>query len=248
MKTLMFAAALLASPLWAAEVWDSKPFEEWTSKDLQKVVSNSPWARQTRALLTGTSAGARDRAGIGDATSDTPGGRAARGANSAGGAERLGASPSDFDPTAQSAQAGIPVIVRWQSALPLRQAQMRAKFGKEAATSPEAQKFLSQEPMLYVLVVSGLQGSMVGGGAGDEAKRKIMLATRLTTKGNQSMRPAAVDFAPNGTAVDVLIGFPRSVPLTLDDQEAEFVSQIGPARVSYKFKLKDMVLHGKLEL
>ena len=251
-RRILALIAVLPALAWAADVWEAKPFEEWTSKDLQKVVTNSPWARQTRALVSGPASAEREVTGIGDARSGNPEGggpQRAGSASSAGGAERLGAVPSDVDFSgAASQQAGIPVIVRWQSALPLRQAQIRAKYGKEAATSPEAQKYLTQEPMLYVLVVSGLQGSMVSGGAGDEAKRKIMLATRLTTKGNQSMRPAVVDFAANGTAVDVLIGFPRSVPLTLEDQDADFSTQIGPARIAYKFKLKDMLLHGKLEL
>jgi hypothetical protein len=125
---------------------------------------------------------------------------------------------------------------------------MRGKYGKEAATSPEAQKFLTPEPMLYVLVVSGLPGSMVSGGAGDQAKQNITQSTTLTAKGKDPVRPVAVEFAPNGTMVDVLMGFPRTVPIALDDLEAELASQIGPATVKYKFKLKDMVLRGKLEL
>jgi hypothetical protein len=247
MKNFFFAVALITPAIWAADAWESKPFEDWTSKDLQKVVNGSPWARQTTAFLSG-GASQRDRSGIGDSSNDIPGGRASRGAGSAGGADRLGASPADFDTTGQSAATAVPVVIRWQSALPLRQAQMRARYGKEAATAPEAQKFLAQEPMLYVLVISGLQGSVVSGGAGDEAKRNIMENTRLTPKGKTALRPVVVDFAPNGTTVDVLIGFPKTTPLALEDQEAELSSQIGPAQVSYKFKLKDMVLHGKLEL
>jgi hypothetical protein len=250
MNKLAFIVMFLPAAVWAADVWESKPFEDWTGRDLQKVVNNSPWARQTRALLTGAAAGGRGRAGIGDAsTNEVAGGRASRGAGSAGGADRLGAAPSDFDPTGQGAQpSGIPIVVRWQSALPLRQAQMRAKYGKEAATSPDSQKFLAQEPTLYVVAVVGLPGSMVSGGAGDQAKQSIARSTTLTAKGKEPLHPLAVEFVPNGTAVDVLIGFPRTLPLTLEDQEAEFSSQIGPAGIKYKFKLKDMVLHGKLEL
>jgi len=48
--------------------------------------------------------------------------------------------------------------------------------------------------------------------------------------------------------VDVLIGFPRSTRITLEDQEVELASEIGGATLRYKFRLKDMVLRGKLEL
>ncbi len=36
--------------------------------------------------------------------------------------------------------------------------------------------------------------------------------------------------------------------ITLEDQEIELASEIGRAAVRYKFKLKDMVVRGKLEL
>jgi hypothetical protein len=256
----LFASILfLPAALWAADVWESKPFADWTDKDLQKVVNNSPWARQTRATLANAAAGGRGRggaqAGLGDEASGDAsisggaGGRGSRGGGSAGGADRLGPSPSDFDQGPQAAQqAGIPVIIRWQSALPLRQAQMRGKYGKEAATAPEAQKFLATEPTVYVVAVSGLPGSIVSGSAGDQAKQNITRSTTLTAKGKEPVHPVAVEFVPNGTAVDVLMGFPRNAPFALEDMEAELTSQIGPASVKYKFKLKDMVVRGKLEL
>jgi hypothetical protein len=250
MKHFVVILAFLAPSIWAADVWEAKPFEDWTAKDLQKVVTSSPWARQTRAVVASTSAAARDRGVTGDvSTNDAPAGRPARGAGSAGGADRLGAAPSDFDPTGQAAQQpGVPVVVRWQSALPMRQAQMRSKYGKEAATAPDAQKFLAQEPMLYVIVVAGLPGPVASAGGGDQVKRTAARDSTLAAKGKEPLRPLAVEFLPNGTAVDVLIAFPRSLPFTLEDQEAEFSAQIGAANVKYKFKFKDMVVHGKLEL
>src|SRR5258708_14529862 len=258
---LAVIASFLPVALWAADVWESKPFQDWTDKDLQKVVNNSPWARRSIATLTtpgaflpsGAAGGrARDsvRPGIEEAASSDAGvGRGGRGEGGAGGAGRLGSVPSDFDQGPQvTQQPGVPVIIRWQTALPLRQAQMRGQYGKETATSPAAPKFLSQELTLYVVAVSGLPGSMVSGGAGDQAKPNIARNTTLTAKGKAPVHPAAVEFAPNGAEVDVLMGFPKSTPIALDDMEVELASQIGPASVKYKFKLRDMVVRGKLEL
>jgi hypothetical protein len=249
MHKLAVIAVLLPAPLCAADVWESKPFADWNEKDLQKVFGNSPWARQTRAVVSNTKGGAKPPVPDASSNGGAAGGRGSRSADSPGAAARLGPSPSDFDPTGQSAeQPGIPVIVRWQTALPLRQAQMRAKYGKEAATSPEAQKFLAQEPMLYVIAVVGLPGSVASVGGGDQVKQTAARASTLAAKGKEPLRPVAVEFLPNGTAVDVLIGFPKTLPFTLDDQEVEFSAQIGAAAVKYKFKLKDMVVRGKLEL
>ena len=45
MKKLGFAALLLTISLWAADFWQSKPFGEWSDKDVQKMLDNSPWSK-----------------------------------------------------------------------------------------------------------------------------------------------------------------------------------------------------------
>ena len=42
--------------------------------------------------------------------------------------------------------------------------------------------------------------------------------------------------------------FPKTDPITLDDKEVEFSTQIGPMQFKRKFKLQEMVFDGKLEL
>ena len=100
----------------------------------------------------------------------------------------MGSAPSDFDQGPQS-QVGVPVIVRWQSALPLRQAQMLAKYHEAAAISPEAQKFLADEPAIYVVAVSGLAGSIVSAGGGDQARQSIAEKSTLTVRGKATAAP-----------------------------------------------------------
>ena len=85
-------------------------------------------------------------------------------------------------------------------------------------------------------------------GGGDQARQTIAEKSTLTVIGREPLHPIGVDFLPNGSAVDVLIAFPRSMPITLGDQEVELASEIGRVTVRYKFKLKDMVVRGKLEL
>lgn len=247
LNKLAVLAILAPAAAWSADVWESKPFQNWTQKDVQKLFNNSPWARQARATVATVAPAAAARSGqpaVGDASSNDSG--VPKGREPAG-AGRMGSSPSDFDPGPQS-QIGVPVIVRWQSALPLRQAQMLGKFGDSVATSAEAQKFLADEPSIYVIAVSGLAGSIVSAGGGDQVRESIAEKSTLTVKGKPPLHPIDVDFLAVGSTVDVLIGFPRSTRITLDDQEVDFASEIGRATVRYKFKLKEMVLRGKLEL
>jgi hypothetical protein len=245
LNKLALFAALLPAAVWAADPWESKPFQDWTSKDVQKLFNNSPWARQARAVIGNVPRAEKSgQPALGDASTNDPG--VTKGREPAT-ARPLDSAPSDFDLGAQSLQQ-IPVIVRWQSALPLRQAQMLGKYGDNVAVSPEAQKFLTDEPAIYVVAISGLAGSIVSAGGGDRAKQSIAERSTLTVRGRQPLHPIAVDFLPVGTTVDVLIGFPRSTRITLEDQEVELASEIGRATVRYKFKLKDMVVRGKLEL
>jgi len=38
--------------LFAADIWQSKPFTEWTDKDRDKLISDSPWARPYTVLVS----------------------------------------------------------------------------------------------------------------------------------------------------------------------------------------------------
>ena len=62
-----------------------------------------------------------------------------------------GGSPSGSAPVTS-------LIVSWRSALAFRQAVAKAKFGDEAATSPDAKKMVDEEPKFYLVMISGLSG------------------------------------------------------------------------------------------
>ena len=47
---------------------------------------------------------------------------------------------------------------------------------------------------------------------------------------------------------EILVMFPRSQTITLEDKQVEFVTMLGRQKLKRKFKLKEMVYNGKLEL
>jgi hypothetical protein len=51
-----------------------------------------------------------------------------------------------------------------------------------------------------------------------------------------------------GRATEVLFAFPKTTPITEDDKEVEFNVKIGDFSIRQKFRLKDMVVKGKLDL
>ena len=57
-----------------------------------------------------------------------------------------------------------------------------------------------------------------------------------------------IQFAPDGRNVDAYFLFPRMVQFTADDKEIEFAAKAGGLVIKQKFNLKNMAIHGKLEL
>ncbi len=218
-------------PLFAAEFWDTKAPSEWNEKEIQRLVTKSPWARQGRAIQRISAAPDASRPSD---NSDGP----SRGI-------QLDQRPPEI-PVAATTPT-LPVTLRWITAAPLKQIQVRAKYGKDTDSNPEAKKALEQKPTIYMISVAGLSGFVVGGRDGSSAKSSIMASATLTARGRQ-LKALGVELLPVGPNVDVLIGFPRNPEITLADEEVEFSAQIGELEVRYKFKLKDMVYKGQLEL
>ncbi len=213
---------MLILSLWAADFWQTKPYTEWNDKETQRMLNSSPWAREAEMPMGG----------------GAPGGGAPEGGRGRGG-------PAGDAPI--PGPSAVNVVVRWQTALPVKQALARVKFGKEVANSADAKTFLDQQETSYTIGVIGLPAMMMAGPP-EQLKNMLKNRTTLSVKGKGMLAPSEVQIMPNNTMVDVYFSFPRAAALVLDDKEVEFSSRIGFSAVTTKFRLKDMVLNGKLEL
>jgi hypothetical protein len=180
------------------------------------------------------------------------------GSPSAGGASNGPASNSDpgglgrYAGNRDGADSGgsaptINLIVRWQSARPVREAIVKAKYGNEAGTSAEAKKALDGPVDHYILAVGGLPKTALQGDA-DELKKQMLAQATLVIKGKDPIKP--IDFMTEnvGHSAEAMFAFPKTSPITEDDKEVEFVVKIGEFSVRQKFRLKDMLVNGKLDL
>ena len=138
----------------------------------------------------------------------------------------------------------ISLTVRWQSALPVKQALVRSKLGPEGATSADAQKLLAPETTSYVVSFGSLPMQMIKGDAA-----AVKAAASLSVKGKDPITPTDVKAERQGaTSATLYFYFPRTNPLTVADNEVEFAFKLNALNVKRKFKLKDMMFDGKLEL
>src|SRR6185312_13709755 len=118
-------------------------------------------------------------------------------------------------------QPSMMFVVRWESALPVRQARMRAKYGSEVATSADAKKILEAAEPNYVITVSGLPPDSLRGNP-EAVKKKVLADASLAVKGKDPLKP--VDFIlqrGDRGAIGVIV-FPRTAPLSLEDKDVDF--------------------------
>jgi hypothetical protein len=257
--TLLSFTCLLAcvASLSAADFWVSKPYTDWTSKELQKMMNDSPWSHRVDVELSvrmpnisAQSEGGGGRKGKGGgggeiATADGGQGAGADLNGPRGGGAGAGAPDGPVTQT-------MPIMLVWQSALPVKQALAKAKFGSEAATSADAKAYLDREEQYIILNVGGLPGYAAQSAEG-EAKAALLKLTAINVKGKDSLHAVEVQFSKRERVVDAVFFFPRPMPgssaaYTPDDKELEFATKFEKLAVKYRFKLKDMVYHGKLEL
>src|SRR5207237_528642 len=147
--------------------WLKKPYTDWGTKEAAKLLENSPWARQVSVGIRGPDmsmdGGGRGRgrnrggAPMGDMTAANS---AEAGLPDSGSRGRSGSQMESQIASMTGGGASILVTVRWQSALPVRQAIVVTKLGREKVESDDARKFLSQVLPGYVVGLIGLPARM----------------------------------------------------------------------------------------
>jgi len=216
--------------LYAGKPWKDKSFTEWTAKEVQQVLFDSPWIK-------------KDSVGIwaGRRTSQVP---SSMGGRRSGGGRGGGSGGS-------SSGAGDEQVIRqlywlqltWVSE-PIRQAYARASELAGQSPSP-----LQRNPEILQFFVQG-EGLSRLVYAGDESVLKL---SYLKPRKRDPVSPIQVVFRePFEPEPLILVAFPAEIDgkptVTLEDKDVEVVIQLGQGKLKAKFKLKDMVIDGKLVL
>jgi len=136
----------------------------------------------------------------------------------------------------------------WHTALPIRQARARSRFGKEAGTSKEAADMLAAPQSVYAVTIFGTPAKAIKGGV-DQLKAEA----QLKIKGQPPIQALQVRTEAQGPDQTVIfLFFPRTQPgarvITVEDREVEVTLKLPSGQITRKFNLKDMLFNGKLEL
>ena len=255
MSAVLVAAAVAAG---AEAQRLSKPWTEWTKKDAEKVLNDSPWG-QTQ-VETDTSEMFYTPTTQGQASGQTSGrGAAAAGASAAaaGSGQSLGSGRAVEGALNQS--TSVKFFVRWLSAKPIRQAMAREVALREGGQlTPALRAFVdSPSDKRAVIAVTFESSDQRFGG---KVMQTFNTATTATLKNStyverkDGQRVFLTEYVPpqhNALGAAMFV-FPRTYRegplLTPESGEVRFVSEFSKSlKLDMKFKVSEMIYGGRLE-
>jgi hypothetical protein len=270
------AGSACAVMLFASDFWKTKDSSQWDSDEINKMLSDSPWAKAKTVQPQQSQTPRRGygrRGGFGFPGGGYPGGGYPGGGGGGypggGGGGYPNSGGSNGDP---SLNEPMNLTIRWESAAPIQQALMRQ--GASAADEFKAASDASQK--YYVVQVLGLRlparsqsnrgvvdaddpNAGNGNDNGNQTSRNIdrqndalrsqlLDAAQLAPKGKASIYAQDVQIVGPGGIDGVRFLFPRTNPIAGNDKEVEFILNIRRIKVDEKFKLNDMQYEGKLAI
>jgi hypothetical protein len=236
------------------DFWNKKPPSQWTTQEIDQLITKSPWAKDVKAQYApGENPASNNGGGYpgGNSGGGYPGGRPRGGIGIPGigglGIPGMGGGrPRNGGGSPRGSQASpYTGTVRWESALPIQDAM---KSGPPEAFDGH-----------YVICVSGIPlmgGSRYQGEDDDNSAAsrrrdqddmdRLKGLSNLQIKGKNNVQ-AGVAMRQVSSGSSFLIGFSKELlPLSVHDSEVIFSTQLGRLVVKADFLLKEMLYHGEL--
>jgi hypothetical protein len=219
-------------------IWQTKPASEWTEEDAKGVLAKSPWAKEIRATVTRrlTEDQLREAGQMGQ-----PRGIGNEGVDPKGSGPKVSpnvfSGPGGDDRSSRSFSQSLTVKLRWESALPVRLAELKSHEVEPPTLEGDG----------YSIAVYGIPGGDFKGDPkqlGDPLKN----LAALKREGKKDVRPLRVEVFQRENSVVVVYLFPLSAEITRKDRRIQFEAHIGRIVLAQDFDLSEMEFLGKLEL
>jgi len=208
--------------------WKERPIPQWNEEDAKQVLADSPWVKYvTPQPLRDLSEAERRDSGNWEASVGHGVGLAGTGLFGRRRAAEAIARAHAKPPLGT-------VLVRWESALPIRAAEQ--KTGETGVPTVDRDHYAIAVYDIPTPNRWNLANELKGVAFLKRDKKKNLKPSRV-----EILRQAS------GTATVINL-FPRSAEITARDGRIEFVAQIGRLFVSQFFYIQEMQLQGKLEL
>jgi hypothetical protein len=219
---------IAAEPVW------KKPVASWTAEDARQILVNSPWSKVVVASLARLGGEDQRREG---GNMGKPHGIGYDGLDDKTSRITLPRSLFGGDAPRQPTRSQvIRLAVRWESALPIRSAELK---------DPEAAAPVLSEDG-YSIAIYGIPGTYFGDPKSLGNPLKDLAA--LKREGKKDVKPSSVEVFQLERGATVLYRFPLSAQISSADRIVVFTALIGRLQVSQGFNLDEMQFQGKLEL
>lgn len=217
---------LVAGLAWASDPWKDKPYTQWSMKDVEKVMNDSPWSRMIH-VATGLSM--QNRMGTPAGAGSQPNGAPNMG-QMAGGPpthENTNGMPSGM-------QRMAAFEARWVSSVTMRQALARAAILDGKMSQANAERYLAKPPANYQIAIFGPDMSVFQAATETSLTNASYLKAK---KEKKKVAPVGVKFTKSGDGKVEAITF--EFPKTVNGQPV-----IGPKEkgVDLVCKVKDLTL------
>jgi hypothetical protein len=242
MRTLLVQSlclvAAVACLIAADPVWKSKPASQWTEEDARQVLAQSPWAKETRAVITRrlTEEQLREGGQMGQ-----PRGIGSEGVDPKGSGPKVSPNvltgPGGDDRSPRSLPQSITLQLRWESAFPVRLAELKSHEIEPPTLDGDG----------YSIAVYGVPGGDFKG-TPEQLGQPLKNVAALKREGKKDVRPVRVEVFQRENGVVVVYLFPLSAEIGKKDRRIQFEAQIGRIVFTQDFDLSEMEFLGKLEL
>jgi len=228
---LLTCAVLLPA---ADPFWKNKPIPSWTGEEARMILNDSPWAKTVTAGLTRrqNEDERRDGGNMGQ-----PHGVGVDGVGAKQVRPKLDLPTVLTKVYTPPAAESLQLQVRWETALPIRAAELKA--GEIDPPTLEGEG--------YKIAVYGIPGTYFKGdpkSLGDPLRS----AAALKRAGKKDVKPSSVEVFQRQDGLVVVYLFPLSAEIGRRDASVEFDAQIGRVVVKQSFDVQEMEFQGKLEL
>jgi len=215
--------------------WKTKTAADWSEADAHQVLENSPWAKVVVAGVARRRSEDELRAG---GQMGQPKGVGYDGVDERKRPlkEEIGNPFVPGTPLPSTAPT-IRLLVRWESALPVRVAELKAHEPPPPVLSDDG----------YVVAVYGVPASFAKGDPASLGK-PLKESAFLKREGKKDVAPSRVEVFELENGVVVAYLFPLSAEIGRKDSVVEFSALIGRVQVSQHFLVEEMQFQGKLEL
>lgn len=254
-KTILgsFVVLAIAALAWASsDPWKDKPYQQWDERDVQRVLSNSPWSKtvqvsakwQPQETEEGPQPTAPQNTSTGSGSSSGMG-RPAGGMGGGGSSQAPSAGGGYGTPSVSNSSPEVPFAVRWFSSRTMREALVRSAVLSGSMKEEDAEKQLAQAMEAYQVVISGPQMTPFESAEENAIKQE---ATLTTKKGKQKIEASKVEIqrGPDGKSVRaIVLSFPKKTAtgeatIGADEKGAEFALSTTSVSIKTSFDFSKM--------